>query len=71
MPSVTTAPTTVYSSKGEKYEFHCHTVMFLGYVISHEGVQIDASKVSIVMEWPIPSDIKDLQWFLFFANFYN
>ncbi|XP_051510334.1 uncharacterized protein LOC127415613 [Myxocyprinus asiaticus] len=32
---------------------------------------MDVSKVTAVTEWPRPSKIKELQWFLGFANFYR
>ncbi|KAK3535143.1 hypothetical protein QTP70_004798 [Hemibagrus guttatus] len=56
--------------KLEKCEFHRHTVTFLGYVISPQGVEIDQSKVQAVTGWPKPTTVKVLQCFLGFANFY-
>ncbi len=32
---------------------------------------MDPEKVKAVVEWPIPSDRKQLQWFLGFANYYR
>ncbi|KAK3542068.1 hypothetical protein QTP86_011365 [Hemibagrus guttatus] len=40
--------------KLEKCEFHRTTVTFLGYVISHQGVEMDVGKVRVVTEWPAP-----------------
>ncbi|KAK3561116.1 hypothetical protein QTP86_028309, partial [Hemibagrus guttatus] len=57
--------------KLEKCEFHRTTVTFLGYVISPRGVEMDTNKVRAVSEWPASSTIKELQWFLGFANFYR
>ncbi|KAK3545138.1 hypothetical protein QTP70_001438 [Hemibagrus guttatus] len=57
--------------KLEKCEFHWTTVTFLGYVISPRGVEMDTNKVRAVLEWPAPATIKELQWFLGFANFYR
>ncbi|KAK3515044.1 hypothetical protein QTP70_004028 [Hemibagrus guttatus] len=57
--------------KFEKCEFHRTTVTFLGYVISPRGVEMDTNKVRAVTEWPAPSTIRELQWFLGFANFYQ
>ncbi|KAK3507421.1 hypothetical protein QTP70_020385 [Hemibagrus guttatus] len=57
--------------KLEKCEFHRTTVTFLGYVISPRGVEMDTNKVWAVSEWPAPATIKELQWFLGFANFYR
>ncbi|KAK3518632.1 hypothetical protein QTP70_006074 [Hemibagrus guttatus] len=57
--------------KLEKCEFHRTTVTFLGYVISRQGVEMDAVKVQAVTEWPIPTTVRELQRFLGFANFYR
>ncbi|KAK3548135.1 hypothetical protein QTP70_004874 [Hemibagrus guttatus] len=57
--------------KLEKCEFHRSTVIFLGYVISHQGVEMDMVKVRAVTEWPAPTMVRELQWFLGFANFYQ
>lgn len=32
---------------------------------------MDPTKVSVVLNWPIPDSRKQLQWFLGFANFYR
>ncbi len=57
--------------KAEKCEFHVQHTTFLGYHISHHGVEMDNSKIHAVTEWPQPSTIKELQRFLGFANFYR
>ncbi|KAK3541980.1 hypothetical protein QTP86_009226 [Hemibagrus guttatus] len=57
--------------KLEKCKFHRSMVTFLGYVISHQGVEMDTVKVQAVTEWPEPSTMRELQRFLGFANFYR
>ncbi|KAK3517825.1 hypothetical protein QTP70_018984 [Hemibagrus guttatus] len=57
--------------KLEKCEFHHSMVTFLGYVISHQGVEMVVVKVQAVTEWPAPSTVWELQHFLGFANFYR
>ncbi|KAK3548474.1 hypothetical protein QTP70_013316 [Hemibagrus guttatus] len=57
--------------KLEKCEFHQTTMMFLGYVIMRQGVEMDLTKVQAVTEWPSPTTVKELQRFLGFANFYR
>ncbi|KAK3539896.1 hypothetical protein QTP70_015801 [Hemibagrus guttatus] len=49
----------------------CSQVTFLGYVISHQGVEMDTVKVQAVTGWPEPSTVRELQRFLGFANFYR
>lgn len=46
-------------------------MFFGGYIVSHQGVEIDNSKVCAVTEWPLPKTVKELQRFLRFANFYH
>ncbi len=56
--------------KLEKCEFHRSMVQFLGYILSAYGIQMDQEKVQAIRDWPQPHSIKELQWFLGFANFY-
>lgn len=57
--------------KAEKCEFHQETIAFLGYVVSPGTIQMDQRKVKAVLEWPTPTNRRDLQSFLGFANFYR
>ncbi|KAK3517178.1 hypothetical protein QTP70_000771 [Hemibagrus guttatus] len=57
--------------KLEKCEIYRTLVTFLGYVISHQGVEMDVGKVRVVIEWPSPATVRELQRFLGFANFYR
>ncbi|GJS70421.1 putative reverse transcriptase domain-containing protein [Tanacetum coccineum] len=36
-------------------------VLFLGYVVSGDGIQVDESKVAVVQEWPTPTTITEVQ----------
>lgn len=58
-------------AKAEKCEFHRTSTAFLGYIISSEGIAMDEQKVTAVLNWPQPTTLKELQWFLGFANFYR
>ncbi|KAL0170987.1 hypothetical protein M9458_035583, partial [Cirrhinus mrigala] len=58
-------------AKAEKCEFHQTSTTFLGYVVSPEGVAMDDRKVQAVLNWPRTTNIKELQRFLEFANFYR
>ena len=57
--------------KPEKCEFETNKTTFLGFVISHDGIEMDPEKVSAVNNWEIPKTIQDVQCFLGFANFYR
>ena len=56
--------------KPEKCEFHADKIEFLGYIISADGISMDPKKVSTILEWPQPRNVRDIQSFLGFANFY-
>jgi len=57
--------------KASKYEFHTTEIDYLGYVISPQGLQMDKDKIRTIKEWKEPTNIKGIQSFLGFANFYQ
>ncbi|KAI4805924.1 hypothetical protein KUCAC02_010517 [Chaenocephalus aceratus] len=57
--------------KAEKCEFHASSVSFLGFIVDKGQLRTDPAKVQAVTEWPTPSNRKQLQRFLGFANFYR
>ena len=57
--------------KPEKSIFHSDWVEFLGFIISGQGVSIDQAKSATILTWPTPHNIKEVQSFLGFANFYH
>ena len=57
--------------KAEKCMFHEKTVTFLGFVVSEGNIRMDPGKVSVVLNWPTPNSVKQVQRFLGFANFYR
>ena len=57
--------------KPEKCEFEANKTTFLGFVISHDGIEMDPGKVSAVNNWEISKTIHDVQCFLGFAKFYR
>ena len=57
-------------AKAEKCEFHRSTIQFLGFVVSRGKLEMDPVKTEAVVSWPPPTNSKELQRFLGFANFY-
>ena len=57
--------------KLEKCEFEQTQIQFLGYIISPDGVGMDPEKIKAVVDWPAPGNIKEIQRFVGFANFYR
>ena len=55
----------------DKCKFHVKTVKFLESIITTNGIQMDKEKVKAIREWPEPKNLKEVQAFLGFANFYQ
>ncbi|XP_075421193.1 uncharacterized protein LOC142462862 [Ascaphus truei] len=53
----------------EKFIFHLTSTSFLGYIISDKGFSMDPDKLKEVVDWPQPTSLKAIQWFLGFANY--
>ncbi|CAI5997914.1 unnamed protein product [Closterium sp. NIES-64] len=54
-----------------KSDFAVKKVQFLGHMVSAEGVHVDQRKIGAVKKWKVPENVKELQQFLGFANYYN
>ena len=57
-------------TRADKCKFHSNTVEYLDYVLSPEGLIMSSDKVYTIMNWPEPQQVKDIQSFLGFCNFY-
>jgi hypothetical protein len=57
--------------KASKYECHTNKTEYLGYIISPTGIEMDPEKVRVMAEWKEPTNVKGVQSFLGFANFYR
>ncbi|MBW0581711.1 hypothetical protein O181_121426 [Austropuccinia psidii MF-1] len=57
-------------AKASKCLFHVSSVEYLGYIVSSEGLKMYQEKVQQILNWPPPRNLKALQSFLGFANFY-
>ena len=55
----------------DKCEFHKKEVKFLKSIITTERIRMDQKKVKAVTEWPEPKNLKEVQAFLGFVNFYQ
>ena len=55
----------------DKCEFFVTTVKYLGLIITTEGVKMDPAKVEAIVNWKSPRNLKDVQAFIGFANFYR
>ncbi|GJP51198.1 hypothetical protein CLOM_g10360 [Closterium sp. NIES-68] len=57
--------------KLSKSDFALKKVQFLGHIVSAQGVHVDPKKIEAVRTWKTPENVKELQQFLGFANYYN
>ena len=57
-------------TKAEKYFFKQSSIKYLSIIILENKVQMDEKKNSGVLEWLVPTKVKQVQPFLGFANFY-
>ncbi|CAI7859919.1 unnamed protein product [Closterium sp. NIES-53] len=57
--------------KLSKSEFSLKKVQFLGHMVSAQGVHVDPKKIEAIRTWKTPENVKELQQFLGFANYYN
>ena len=46
-------------------------VLFLGHIISKDGVSVDPSKVAAVMDWKQPKSVTEIRCFLGLAGYYR
>lgn len=44
---------------------------FLGHVVSAAGISIDPNNVTVIQNWPIPQNAKDVRSFLGMAGYYS
>ena len=57
--------------KPKKCFFLKKEVLYLGHVVSREGIATDPAKISKVAHWPEPTTTKGVQKFLGFASYYR
>jgi hypothetical protein len=43
-----------------KCSFMTNSVLFLGYVVSKDGLTVDESKVTAVRDWPLPTTLHEV-----------
>ncbi|XP_066444813.1 uncharacterized protein [Eleutherodactylus coqui] len=58
-------------AKFEKCLYGVQKIAFLGYAISPSAIWMDSDKAKAITDWVQPANLKALQFFLGFANFYR
>jgi hypothetical protein len=57
--------------KVEKCKFDMKEVEYLGLIISKNKIAMDPTKLAGIRDWPAPTNVKGVQSFLGFGNFYR
>ncbi|CAI7805519.1 unnamed protein product [Closterium sp. NIES-53] len=60
-----------FYEKLSKSEFALKKVQFFGHMVSAQEVHVDPKKIEAVRTWKTPENVKELQQFIGFANYYN
>ncbi|KAL4278247.1 hypothetical protein GQ457_03G020180 [Hibiscus cannabinus] len=57
-------------AKLSKCEFWIREVVFLGHVVSSEGIRVDPKKVEAIVNWKQPTSVTEIRSFLGLAGYY-
>jgi len=58
-------------AKLKKCEFWLEEIVFLGHVVSKEGIKVDPQKVKAIMDLPRPTNVTEIRNFLRLAGYYR
>ena len=58
-------------AKFKKCEFWLDKVVFLGHVVSKDGIMVDPAKIEAVSQWQQPKNVPEVRSFLGLAGYYR
>ena len=53
-----------------KCEFMTSSLLFLGFVVSDEGIKVDEGKIRAIQEWHTPQNVSEVRSFYGLVTFY-
>ena len=53
------------------YEFYLNRVMFLGHIVSEEGITVDPAKIKAIINWKKPKTVTEVRSFLGLTGYYR
>ena len=57
--------------KPSKCKLFRQELIYLGHVVSKDGIQTDPKKVEAIHNWPVPTNVTEVRSFLGFTNYYQ
>ncbi len=57
--------------KPKKCNFFRPSVLYLGHIVSEEGVSCDPGKIQAVKNWPVPTTVTEVRSFMGLASYYR
>ena len=58
-------------AKLKKCQFCFEEVVFLGHLVSKEGIKVDPQKIKVIMKWPRATNVTEVRSFLGLAGYYK
>ena len=58
-------------ANADKCTLFTHEIQYLGHIISNKGISVDPAKTASLQNWPVPSNVTELQSFLGLCNYFR
>jgi hypothetical protein len=58
-------------AKESKYEFGMRELLYLGHIISGQGVQVHQETIRAILDWPMPKNLTELRGFFGLCSYYR
>ena len=57
--------------KPSKCELFKTSLLYLGHIVSEDGIRTDPKKIEAILQWPVPITVTDVRSFLGLTNYYQ